>query len=92
VLRIREVTPLDETRLRLTLTDGSVVERDVRPLLIGPVFDGIRTDRDEFRRVAVEEGTLAWPNGADLCPDAVIWGGLPPADSAASPPAELKTA
>jgi hypothetical protein len=30
----------------------------------------------------VEGGTLVWPNGAGLCPDVLIWGGLPPADTA----------
>jgi len=91
VLRIREVMPLGGSRLRLTLTDGSVIERDVGSMLLGPVFDRIRADPAEFRRVTVEAGTLMWPNGADLCPDAIIWGGVPPRESTASPPAELKT-
>jgi len=26
-----------------------------------------------------------WPNGADLCPDVLIWGGLPPKSSAVPP-------
>jgi len=30
----------------------------------------------------VEVGTLVWPAGGDLCPDVLIWGGLPPADAA----------
>jgi hypothetical protein len=30
----------------------------------------------------VEAGTLVWTAGADLCPDILIWGGLPPADAA----------
>jgi len=31
----------------------------------------------------VEGGALVWPNGADLCPDVLIWDGLPPTDAAA---------
>ena len=88
MLRIREAAPTEGLRLRLTLTDGSVVERDISELLTGPVFDAIRTDPVVFRQVAVECGTVAWPNGADLDPDVLIWGGLPPVTSDA-PPASL---
>jgi hypothetical protein len=82
LIRIREATPLDGCRVELTLTDGRVVERDLGPLLVGPVFAEIRNDEARFREMRVEGGTLAWPSGADLCPDVLIWGGLPPADAA----------
>jgi len=49
-------------------------------MLNGTVFDPIRDDKGQFRTVRVEDGTLVWPNGADLCPDVLIWDGLPPAD------------
>ena len=78
LVRIREVTPLGGFRLLLKLTDGRVVERDVAALLAGPVFEPMRTDLRRFREVRVEAGALVWPNGADLCPDVVIWGGPPP--------------
>ncbi|MBI4874865.1 MAG: DUF2442 domain-containing protein [Acidobacteria bacterium] len=78
LLRVSAVVALDAWRVRLTLTDGSVVERDLSALLTGPVFEEIRENPDRFREARVEAGALAWPNGADLCPDAVIWGGLPP--------------
>ena len=78
LLRITKAEPLDQFRLRLSLTDGSVIERDLRPLLKGPVFEKIRTDPKEFARVRAEDGALVWPNSADLCPDMVIWNGLPP--------------
>ena len=67
--------------MELQLTIGEVVQRDLEGLLKGPVFDLIRTDAEQFRQVRVEGGTLVWPNGADLCPDVVIWGGLPPANA-----------
>ena len=67
--------------MELRLTTGEVVQRDLEGLLKGPVFDLIRTDAEQFRQVRVEGGTLVWPSGADLCPDVVIWGGLPPADA-----------
>jgi hypothetical protein len=82
LVRIREVKPLDNYRVQLTLTDGRVVERDLRPILVGPVFVEIRNDEARFKEVRAECGTLVWPGGADLCPDVLIWGGLPPADAA----------
>jgi hypothetical protein len=81
LVRIREVKPLDGYWVRLTLTDGRVVERDLGPNLVGPVFAEIRNDEARFREIRVEGGTVVWPNGADLCPDVLIWGGLPPADA-----------
>jgi hypothetical protein len=82
LIRIATVKPLNEFRVELTLTTGEVVQRDLHALLAGPIFDSIRTDEEQFRQVRVEAGTLVWPGGADLCPDVVIWGGLPPIDSA----------
>ena len=82
LVRIRDVKPLKNFSVQLTLTDGRVIERDLGPLLVGPVFEAIRRDEIRFREVRVEDGTLVWPCGADLCPDVLIWGGLPPADSA----------
>jgi len=80
LLRIREVEALQGFKLRLTLTDGSVIERDVSRLLVGPVFEPIRKDLTVFAKVRVEGGTVVWPNGADLCPDVLIWAGPPPAE------------
>ncbi len=84
LVRISNVKPLDGYNVELTLTSGEVVQRDLRPLLNGPVFGSIRSDQEGFRQVRAEDGTLAWPGGIDLCPDTVIWGGLPPAGSASA--------
>jgi len=78
LLRIHKVEVLKGFKLRLTLTDGSIVEREVSRLLVGPVFEKIRSDPAFFAQVRAEGGTVVWPNGADLCPDVLIWGGPPP--------------
>ncbi|MBV8139590.1 MAG: DUF2442 domain-containing protein [Deltaproteobacteria bacterium] len=78
LLRIRMVEALEGFKLRLTLTDGSKIEREVSHLLMGPVFVGIRNTPKLFAQVRAEGGTVVWPNGADLCPDVLIWGGAPP--------------
>ncbi len=57
-------------RVRLHFDDGAVVDRDLTPLLWGPVFNKARTDPAVFATVGVdpELGTIAWPNGADFDP------------------------
>lgn len=82
LVRIVAVKPLGGFSVELELSSGEVVQRDLSLLLKGAVFDSIRADESRFRQVQAMEGTLVWPGGADLCPDMVIWGGLPPADSA----------
>jgi hypothetical protein len=88
LLRIQHAVPLDGLRLRLTLSDGSIIERDLSDLLVGPIFDALKADRALFKQVNVDYGTVVWPNGADLCPDTVIWGGPPP-EHTTPPPKEL---
>lgn len=88
LLRIRQAIPLDRWKLRLTLTDDSVIERGISSLLAGAIFEPLKADEKLFKQVRVENGTVVWPNGADLCPDTVIWGGPPP-EHAAHPPKEL---
>ena len=90
MLRIRRATALDGHRLRLTLMNGDVVERDIGALLWGPVFEPLRTDAARFRQVTVQSGTVAWPGGADLDPDVLIWGGPAPQDPAIRPPRVLR--
>lgn len=78
LVRIRAVEPLEGFRLRLHLTNEAVIERDVRPLMSGRIFEELIRDPQRFREVRAEGGTVVWSNGADLCPDVLIWGGPPP--------------
>ncbi len=80
MVRIVEAEPLEGLNVQLKLTDGQVIERDLAPLLGGPIFAPIRNDGALFRSLTVVDGTLAWPGELDLCPDMVIWGGPPPAE------------
>jgi hypothetical protein len=90
MLRIRRATALDGHRLRLKLTNGDVVERDIGALLWGPVFEPLRTDAARFQQVTVQAGTVAWPGDVDLDPDVLIWGGPAPQDPALHPPRLLR--
>lgn len=78
LIRVKEATPIGEFRLRLVLTNGAVVERDISALLNGPIFAPLRRSAEMFRDLRVQGGTVVWGNGADLCPDVLIWGGPPP--------------
>jgi hypothetical protein len=72
---IREVQHLGDFRLRLTFADGLVTEVDLTARLagdVGPVFEQLK-DPAFFAMVTLdpELGTIVWPNGADLAPDAL---------------------
>lgn len=73
--------------VRLTLSDGTVVERDLTDVLAGPVFEPIIENDDLFRRVHVDYGTLVWPGDVDIAPETLIWDGPYPADEATRRPA-----
>jgi hypothetical protein len=81
LVRISSVKPIEGYLVELTLSTGEVIERDLSPLLRGPIFESILANEDRFRAVRVEQGTLVWPDGVDLCPDMIVWGDLPPAHS-----------
>jgi len=81
MLRITQVRPLDGRLVQLTLTDGSVVQRDLSALLDGVgVFARISLDDAAFREVFVDYGTLVWPGEVDIAPETLIWDGPDPAD------------
>jgi hypothetical protein len=89
MLRICRATALDGDRLRLTLTNGDVIERDIGALLWGPVFEPLGDDA-RFRQVFVQAGTMAWPGDLDLDPDVLIWGGPAPREPAQRPTRMLR--
>ena len=52
----------------LRFADGLEGEADLSAGLTGPMFQPLR-DPEYFACVALEHGTLAWPNGADWAPE-----------------------
>lgn len=92
MLEIRKASALDGRRLSLTLTDGTVVERDVAEYIAGHGYwQRLVTDDDYFRRVRVRYGTVVWPGGIDMAPEMLIWGGAYPSnDDHRRPPAFLR--
>lgn len=91
MIEISGVEPLEDKVVRLTLSDGSVVVRDLGDLLDGVgVFARISSDDRAFREVYVDYGTLAWPGDVDIAPETLIWDGPYPPDPDATPAAFLR--
>ena len=87
VLEVAAVEPLEGRTVRLTLSDGSVVDRDLTDLLArGGVFAPIAADDSAFRRVSVDYGTIVWPGDIDIAPETLIWDGPYPDDEATRRP------
>lgn len=57
-------------RIRLTFNDLSERTVDFRPWLEGPVFQALK-DPAYFQKFFVDGGTVVWPNGADIAPEAL---------------------
>lgn len=68
--RVASVAPEKMGLLRVTFTNGEVRRFDATPYLAYPVFERLR-DPAFFSLVQADHGTVAWPDGTDLCPDTV---------------------
>lgn len=77
---VTDVELLHDHWLRLTFSDGAVIDIDAWPLINrGGVFEPIHSDRRVFERVRVnpETGTIQWPGDVDFCPDVLYGHGEP---------------
>lgn len=73
--RVAELDALPQHRLRVTFVDGLSGEIDLAqwllsPRITGTIFEPLR-DENLFRQAFLDLGTVTWPNGADLAPDAM---------------------
>ena len=73
LVRVREITPLEDYRCRLVFEDGTQKVVNLRPYLHGPIFEPMLNDMNLFRSVRVVEGTIGWENGADIDPDVLYY-------------------
>jgi len=71
-LRIKDVLSVRGFTIGVRLTDGSERKLALRPYLWGEMRGPLLEDREMFKAVRVEGGTLVWPNGADICPDELL--------------------
>ncbi len=72
ILRVTQVEVIGSHHLRLSFNDGTEGEADLGPVLDGPVFEPLHGPA-YFARAELDSvcGTVAWPNGADLAPEAM---------------------
>ena len=72
VLHVIEAEVCGPYSLDVQFNDGVHKKVDLTPLLTGPVFKLLK-DPSYFARVVVDPqaGTVVWPNGADLAPEAL---------------------
>lgn len=70
--RVTNVNVLGNYGLEITFSDGMTGVIDLSPLITQGVFASL-ADPQEFARAFVDPvaRTVAWPNGIDLCPDAL---------------------
>jgi Protein of unknown function (DUF2442) len=50
--------------------DGTEKQIDVSQWFKGPVFESLKDPRI-FKKFFIEAGTLAWPNGVEIAPEAL---------------------
>jgi hypothetical protein len=73
ILRVLEAEVCGNQRMRITFNDGTRKVVDVEPILKGPIFEPLHNP-DYFARMELDPicGTVVWPNGADLAPEALL--------------------
>lgn len=65
------VRPIENFQLAIRFSDGAEGIVSIQDRLWGPVFEPLR-DPVVFAQAFVDDfGAVAWPNGADLAPDAL---------------------
>lgn len=68
------VRPLENYKLELIFADGAKGVLDwserLKRAKPGGVFEPLKKP-EYFAQVEVRAGTIRWPNGADICPDAL---------------------
>ncbi|MGI9862844.1 DUF2442 domain-containing protein [Moorella naiadis] len=75
---VRSAYPVGNHHLILEFETGEYRVVDIRSFIKGPAFEPLK-DPAFFRQVKAdpESRTVAWPNGADICPDVLYAESVP---------------
>ncbi len=73
ILRVLDAQSVGGLRMHLAFNNGERKTVDLGSLLHGPVFEPLRNPA-YFAQVTLDPvcGTIVWPNGADLAPEALL--------------------
>lgn len=78
LIRVKSVQVLEDWQVRVWFTNGEQRTIDLLPYIgSGPIFEPVRNDYSFFQAMRVDGGTVVWPNGADIDPDVLYYGGTP---------------
>lgn len=78
LVRVKTLEAMSGYWVRIQFSNDVRRAVDLEPYLRGPIFEPIRRDLVTFHSMKIEDGTIAWENGADIDPD-VLYYGLKPA-------------
>jgi hypothetical protein len=56
--------------VEIQFDDGTIKSIDCKPWLKGEVFEPLK-ETEYFQKFFLEGGSIAWPNGADIAPEAL---------------------
>ena len=68
--RVKQVTPQPGYKLKIVFSNNEQGIYDCSKLLDLGVFQELK-DVNYFNKVMVCDGTVAWPNEQDICPDTI---------------------
>ena len=66
--RVKKAEPNDNFELIIEFNNGEIKIFDMKPYLDFGVFKELK-EPEYFKKVKPFMGTVAWPDGQDICPD-----------------------
>lgn len=79
MVRIKSAKPIENYIVEIGFSNGERKTIDLKPYLLGDIFESIKNDRDVFKGIKVDHvaGTIYWSNGADIDPDVLFGSEVP---------------
>ena len=68
MIRVTEARYLNDYRIHIALSDGTIGTVDLHGRLDGPIFEPLKDPR-YLAAFELTDHTLQWPNGADFAPE-----------------------